>query len=283
MSKTATTWELMKSSWRVLMRDKALLLFPVISGVACILVLLTFIAPAIGLLPGGLRSGFQGSENVLEYVLLFCYYLCNFFVIFYFNAALVAFVDARLRGGEPTLRGSLREAAECLPQIAAWAIVSSTVGLVLKILESRAGFLGRIVIAIVGVGWSLVTYFVVPLIVIERKGAIEAIGASKDLLGKTWGKQIVSGLGYGLIGFLLTVPAIVIVLVAIWGAIASGFQHVGSFGLLAVAAVLYLIALGIVMSALRAIFGTVLFLYAKNGTAPEGFALSDLQNAMKPA
>jgi hypothetical protein len=283
MSKTATTWELMKSSWRVLMRDKTLLLFPAISGIACILVMLTFIAPAIGLLPGGLRGSLRGGASVLEYVLLFCYYVCNFFVIFYFNAALVAFVVTRLRGGEPTLRDSLREATECLPQIAAWAILASTVGLVLKILESRTGFLGKIVIAIVGVAWSLVTYFVVPLIVIERKGAIEAVGASKDLLGKTWGKQIVSGLGYGLIGFLLTVPAVVIVLFAIWGAIASGFQHVGSFGLLAVAAVLYLIALGIVMSALRAIFGTVLYLYAKNGTAPEGFAASDLKNAMKPA
>lgn len=188
-----------------------------------------------------------------------------------------------LDGGEPTLRGSLRAATERLPQIAAWAIVASTVGIILKVLESRAGFLGRIVIAIVGVAWSLVTYFVVPLIVIERKGAIEAIGASKDLLGKTWGKQIVSGLGYGLIGFLLTVPAVVVVLFAIFGAIASDFRQLGGFGLLAVAAVLYLIALGIVMSALSAIFGTVLYLYAKNGAAPEGFAASDLQNAMKPA
>lgn len=74
-----------------------------------------------------------------------------------------------------------------------------------------------------------------------------------------------------------------IVLLALWGAVASGFRHVGSFGLLAVAAVLYLIALGIVMSALRAIFGTVLYLYAKNGTAPEGFAISNLQDAMEPA
>jgi hypothetical protein len=262
-----------------------LLLFPVISGVACILVLVTFIVPAIGLLPGGLRGNLRGSAAFWEYVLLFCYYVCNFFVIFYFNAALVAFVVERLRGGEPTLRGSLREAAECLPQIAAWAIVASTVGVVLKILESRAGFLGRIVIAIVGVAWALVTYFVVPLIVIERKGTIEAIGASKDLLGKTWGKQIVSGLGYGLIGFLLTAPAIVIVLIAIFGAVTSGLQHPGGFGLLVVAAVLYLIALGIVMSALRAIFGAVLYLYAKTGKAPEGFAAEDLQSAiaMKPA
>ncbi|MEO8753728.1 MAG: DUF6159 family protein [Casimicrobiaceae bacterium] len=287
MGKTATTWELMKSSWRVLMRDKALLLFPVISGVACLLVLLTFILPAVGIFHGGMAAVAR-STSVLGYVLLFCYYVCNFFVIFFFNAALVAYVVERIKGGEPTLGGSLREAAACAPQIAAWAIVASTIGLVFKILESRLGLLARIVIAIVGVAWALVTYFVVPLIVIERKGAIEAIGASKDLLTRTWGKQLVSGLGYGLIGFLLTIPAIAIIVIAIVGAIASGVQHLGllfygGFSLLAQAAVVYLIGLGIVLSALRAIFSTVLFLYARDGTVPEGFDAASLQGAMKPA
>ena len=83
----------------------------------------------------------------LGYVVLFCYYLCNFFVIFFFNSALVAFVVARMRGEEPTLAASLRDAATCLPQIAVWAVVASTVGIVLKMLEARAGSLGRIVIA----------------------------------------------------------------------------------------------------------------------------------------
>ncbi len=287
MGKTANTWELMKSSWRVLMRDKALLLFPVISGVACFLVLLTFILPALGIFHGGM-STVARSTSVLGYVLLFGYYLCNFFVIFFFNAALVAFVVERMKGGEPTLAGSLREAVACAPQIAAWAVVAATVGVVFKVLESRLGFLARIVIAIVGVAWALVTYFVVPLIVIERKGAIEAIGASKDLLARTWGKQIVSGLGYGLIGFLLTIPAIVVIVIAIVGVVSSGVHdagllYVGGFGLLAQAAVLYLIGLAIVLSALRAIFSTVLFLYARDGTVPEGFDATSLRGAMKPA
>lgn len=283
MSKTATTWELMKSSWHVLMRDKVLLLFPVVSGIACFLVLVTFIIPVFGVGGAGMRSLARGMGGAAGYALLFAYYLCNFFVVFFFNAALVDFVMTRMRGGEPTVGGSLRAATACLPQIAAWAVVASTVGIVLKALESRAGFLGRIVISLIGVAWTLVTYFVVPIIIIERKGAFEAIGGSKDLLAKTWGKQIVSGLGYGIIGFLLTIPAIIVFIVAMVAVIGSHGQHIGSMATLAVAAVLYLIGLGIVLGTLRAIFGVVLYQYAKTGNAPEGFSSTDLRGAIQPA
>ncbi|MFO1415175.1 MAG: DUF6159 family protein [Burkholderiales bacterium] len=283
MSKTATTWGLMKSSWAVLMRDPVLLVFPVVSGIACFLVLLTFILPALGLGGGGMRALEHGAGGVLGYVLLFCYYVCNFFVVFYFNAALVDFVATRMQGGEPTLGGSLRAASACLPQIALWAVIASTVGVVLKALESRAGFLGRIVVSLVGVAWTLVTYFVVPIIVVDRKGAVDAIGESKDLLARTWGKQIVSGLGYGLIGFLLTVPAIAVIGFAIFGLAASQGAHAGGWGTLAVVALLYLVGLGIVLSALRAIFGVVLYLFARTGDAPQGFDAGALRGAIQPA
>lgn len=283
MSKAATTWELMKSSWHVLMRDKVLLLFPVVSGIACFLVLVTFIVPVFGVGGAGMRSLARGTGGAAGYALLFAYYLCNFFVVFFFNAALVDFVTTRMRGGEPTVGASLAAAASCLPQIAAWAVMASTVGLILKALESRAGFLGKIVIALIGVAWTLVTYFVVPIIIIERKGAFEAIGDSKDLLAKTWGKQIVSGLGYGIIGFLLTIPAIIVFIVAIVAVAGSHGQHVGSMGAVAILAVLYLIGLGIVLGTLRAIFGVVLYLYAKTGNAPEGFSSTDLRGAIQPA
>lgn len=281
MSRTATTWQLMKDSWHVLMRDKALVLFPIISGVACFLVMLTFVVPFLGANLMGLGRIVRGQSSALVYVVLFCYYVCNFFVVFFFNAALVDFVVTRLRGGAPTLGGSMRAAAACLPQIAAWAVVASTVGILLKALSNRAGILGRIVIAIVGFAWALVTYFVVPMIIIERKGAMESIAASKDLLARTWGKQIVSGLGYGIIGFLLTVPAVIVIIAAIAGAATQG--HIGSFAALAVAAVLYIIALGIVMSTLRAIFGAVLYMFAKTGEAPAGFSANDLNAAIQPA
>jgi len=283
MSKTATTWELMKASWHVLMRDKALLVFPVVSGIACFLVLLTFIVPALGLGAVGQGNLFRGQGGVLGYVLLFCYYLCNFFVVFFFNAALVDFVVTRMRGGEPSIGASLRAAAACMPQIAAWAVLSATVGVVLKALEGRAGLLGRLAISLVGFAWTLVTYFVVPIIVVERKGAVEAVGDSKDLLAQTWGKQLISGLGYGLIGFLLTIPAIAVLIAAFVGVLASHGSHAGGWGTLAVAAVLYLVGLVIVLSALRAIFGVVLYLFAKTGSAPEGFDAATLRGAIQPA
>ena len=283
MSKTATTWELMKSAWQVLMRDKVLLLFPVVSGVACFLVLLTFIVPAIGIGGGGMGRLAQGTGGVAGYVLLFGYYLCNFFVIFYFNAALVDFVATRLRGGEPTVGASLRAASACIPQIAMWAVISSTVGLVLNVLQRRSGFLGKIVMSLLGVAWTLVTYFVVPFIIIERKGAFEAVSGSKELLAKTWGKQLISGLGYGVIGFLLVIPALVVFVVAVIVVAVSHGQHVASMASIGVLAMIYLIGLGIVLSTLRAIFGVVLYLYAKTGEAPQGFNTANLRGAIQPA
>lgn len=280
MGKIATTWQLMKDSWHVLMRDKALIAFPVVSAVACFLVFLAFVGPFIGVNVFREAAGSTTSE-ALTWVVLFCYYLCNFFVVIFFNAALVDFVVTRMRGGEPTVGGSLKAATAHLPQIAAWSLVSATVGVILQALSSRAGFLGRIVISLVGVAWALLTYFVVPFVIVERKGAFEAIGASKDLLARTWGQQLVSGLGYGLIGFLLTLPGIVLVIVAAVGAGAMEGHYWGAWALLAVAAVLYIIALGIVMSTLRAIFGTVLFLYARTGEAPPGFSPAALRGAIQ--
>jgi len=283
MSKTATTWALMKSSWHVLMGDKTLLLFPVISGIACFLVLLTFVVPLLGVEAAQAAGVFRGGIEAVGLLVLFCYYLCNFFVIYYFNAALVDFVVGRLHGDAPTLGSSLRAAAQCLPQIAAWALISATLGVIVKFLEARVGWLGSIVLAVFGVAWTLVTYFAVPFIIVERKGALEAVGASKDLLAKTWGKQIVSGLGYGIIGFLLTLPALFVIVFAIAGLVISLGHFAAGWAMLAIIAVLYIVALGIVMSALQAIFGVVLFQYARTGKAPEGFAIDDLRGAIRPA
>jgi len=275
MGKFATTWGLMKDAWGMLMRDKALMLFPVVSSIACMLVLVTFIVPFLGVGFAKLR----GSGETLTYVVLFLYYVANFFVVYFFNAALVDFVITRARGGEPTVGGSLRAAAGCVPQILAWALISSTVGVVLKILSSRAGFIGQIVIGIIGIAWALVTYFVVPIIVIERKGALESVSDSKELLAKTWGQQIISGVGYGLIGFLLTLPGIVILVVAVIGALAT--HGSASFALVASLAVVYLVGTSIVLATLQAIFEAVLYLFARTGKVPAGFHEDELRNAIR--
>jgi hypothetical protein len=280
MGRLATTWELMKSSWHILMQDKPLLLLPIVSGIAGLLVMAVFIVPFIGT-GGGLRSA--EAPTFATYVIGFCYYLCNFFVIYFFNAALVDYVVTRLRGDEPTLGGSLREAAACAPQIAMWAVAAATVGVVLQAIQSRTGFLGKLVAGFLGIAWTLITFFVVPLIVIERKGAIEAISDSTAMVRKTWGQQVVSGVGYGLIGFLLTLPAIIIGILLLVTLGAGGVHGFMPYAMVVAAGIAWIVTVAVVMSALKAIFGVVLYTYTKTGKVPAGFAERDLRNAIAAA
>ena len=281
MRRIANTWELVKSSWHILMRDKALLILPLISGVAGLLVLAAFFLPFMSTVPGGWRG--DANPTFATYVIGFSYYLCNFFVIYFFNAAVVDYVVTRLRGHEPSLRASLREAALCAPQLAMWAIAAATVGVVLQAIQARTGFLGKLVASLLGVAWTLVTFFVVPLIVIERKGAIESISESAGMVKKTWGEQAVSSLGYGLIGFLLCIPAFFLGVLAIMALGTSGVQDAAPYLLVVLGGILWIVGVGVVMTALKAIFGVVLYRFTRTGQVPEGFSARSLRNAIATA
>src|SRR5262249_35476691 len=127
----------------------------------------------------------QIPNDPVAYVILFAFYAVNYFVIVFFNSALVACAIIRFKGGEPTVSDGLRAASNRLPQILAWALVSATVGIVLRTLESRSEKLGQIAAALVGAAWSIATYFVVPVLVVERVGPVEAVQRSFAVLRKT--------------------------------------------------------------------------------------------------
>jgi len=280
MGKIATTWRLMKESWAVLMRDKALIALPATASLGCILIFVTFVGPFVGIEAMGLPGGRDVSRTLVA-IVFFCYYLCNFLVVIFFNAALVDYVVTRTRGGEPTLGGSLRAAASRLPQIAAWAVISATASVVLKTLSARAGLFANLVISLLGVGWAFVTYFVVPFLVVDRKSAFAAVGASRDLVVRTWGQQLVSNVSYGLIGFFLTLPAIVLLAATVFGAVVSGSW--GIWSALGLLAFVYILAVGIVIATLDAIFGAVLYLFARSGEAPPEISQETLRNAIRTA
>src|SRR5690606_34767964 len=149
--------------------------FPLMSGIACILVLVSFLAPLWGtgfldpfleeeLNPGGVDTYHQ----VVGAVVLFAYYFVNYFVIIFFNSALISCAIIRFKGGNPNLGDGFAAATSRLPQIAGWAAVAATVGVILRIIESRSERAGEIVAGLMGMAWSIVTYFVVPIIVVER-------------------------------------------------------------------------------------------------------------------
>ena len=106
------SWRLVKASAAVLRQDKELLLFPLISLGALVLVLASFAVPVIGL---GVLDGLSGHSDqrisIGMYAIAFLFYFSQYFVIFFFNAALVGAAMMRLDGGNPTFGDGLRIAS----------------------------------------------------------------------------------------------------------------------------------------------------------------------------
>ena len=260
-------------SWRVLMLDKSLLLFPLASGVACFLVMASFVGGAFAT---GIADG-KGSE-ALHLALLFAYYFANYFIIVFFNSALVACAMIRFRGGNPTLADGLRAATERLPQIAAWALLAATVGVVLKFIEERVGFIGKIVVSLLGAAWTIANYFVVPVLVVEKLGPVDAAKRSVEIIRKAWGESIVSNAGVGLVTFLaialLVIPCGVVTLVL---ALKAGSIALGIAGAVATLTLLILIVLA--SGAIRSIILSAIYLYATESKVPQAFEAANLQQA----
>jgi hypothetical protein len=263
------SWQLISESWRVLAHDKELLVFPVFSGIAVILIIASFILPL-------LFSGFLGNFASLAawFLLLFVFYFLASFVVIFFNTALIAAAHIRLSGGDPTVRDGLSKAGSHLARIAAWALISATVGLVLSAIRNRGGAAGSLASGILGTAWSLLTFFVIPVMIFEEKEVIEAIQDSMGLFRKTWGENIVGRIGLGLV----MLPAVLMLFVVIVAAL-SGSAFIIP---LAAAFVLLLGASVVLHSALQGIFVAALYTYARTGSVPGVFSQDLIAGAFQP-
>lgn len=260
------TWALTKQSFSVLRADKEILLFPVLSAIAAIIVTISFLVPLVmtGAIP---KAGQQPTAAF--WAAMFVFYYLNYFVIIFFNSALVACADIRLSGGDPTVGDGLRAATQRIGRIATWALVASTVGLILRMLEQRFEKLGQLAIALVGTAWTLVTYFMVPVIIFEDLSIFDSIKRSASLFKDRWGEQVTGGLGFGLLSFLLAIPGLLLGL--------AGFAIYPVAGI--VVAVIYFLVLAAVFSAVKGIFVVALYRYATRGEAPASFSAEQLQGA----
>jgi hypothetical protein len=277
------TWELMGSSWAILKKDKALVLFPLFSGISCLVVIASFIIPLFVMdIPAlhGKATPTQ-ADKFAGYAYLFGFYFVNYFVITFFNVGIVACAASRMAGGEPTFAGGFREAVKRIHLIVQWALVSATVGLILKIIENYNKKIGRFVAGLLGAAWTTITFLVVPVLVVEDKGPIDALKESATLLKKTWGTQLVGNFSFGLIFSLLMLPGL--------AAGAAGFFLMAStsafLGLMLIGvAVTYVIGLALIQSALQSIFQAAVYLHTQGvPDATRAFPVKLLRDAMNEA
>ena len=271
MGRIRNTWQLAKTSWGVLKKDRELLWIPVLSFLASAAVIVVVLVLTFLTLSTTSSHGDTTMElNPAMIVVFLVGALLLGIISVFFNGALIAGAHERLTGGDPTVRSAVGRAFSRIGGLVPWALITTTVGLVLQALRDRAGWLGRIVTHMLDMAWQVVTFLTVPAIVIDNLGAIEGLKRSASLLRSTWGENIAARVGFGLLGFVLILPAAVVAGLFI----ASGWTVLMAIGLIAGAA--WVAVVVVVITALNAIFQTALYLYATTGMPPSGFEQAPL-------
>lgn len=270
---------LVRASASILLANRGLLVFPCISAVAALLVVATFAWPS-----GGLQTLVTlvphdgGAFTNSHYAAYFLFYLCEYFVVFFFNTALVGAVMMQLDGETPTLRDGLRIAVSKLYTIFGYALIAATVGVVLRAIQERFGLIGRIVGGILGMSWTLATTLVVPVLAANDVGPVEAIQESARLFTRTWGENALGRTGMGM------TFAMIFLLVLIGGmGLAKLAKNVFQSEFLMHATQLLtiggLVIVALIFSTLSGIYAVALYRHASDSAQTAGFDSDALAGA----
>jgi hypothetical protein len=285
MNAFSRSWMITKLTFGVINKDREMIWFAVLSTIFSTLFTVAMIFPSV--VPALLEEGFSNETlEVYEYVLLFITYFGLAFIATFFNVCVVYTTKVRFEGGNATFDESLKFAFSRVGIIAQWSLISATVGLLLRLLHNLASRLGKIgelvaniVIGLLGMAWSIITIFVVPVLVYENVGPFEAIKKSAAVIKKTWGESLIKAIGLGLVQFL----AFIVILAACVGltyALGNFFGIVGALVGIGVAILLLLFA-GLIFNVANTIFNTALYVYANNQIIAEGFDEDTIRGAFK--
>lgn len=276
-AKISNSWELVKASWRVLMADKELMIFPIVSFFASAIVIATFAIPTI--LAGVLDEMFTGDSRILSYIVLFLFYVVLYTATIFSNSALVGAALIRLKGGDPTVGDGFRIAISHLRPIIGYAIISATVGLILRMVSERSKALGQFVVSLVGFVWGIATFLVIPVLVVEDVGPMDAVKRSASLLKKTWGEQIAGNFSIGLIFGILTFAAFLVAIPLI--ILAASTSNVGLIITTVAVMIFVFMALALLSSTLSGIYTAAVYRYATTGDTSGYFDADLVKGAFK--
>lgn len=269
MGRIKRSWNLMKQSWAILMKDKELMVLPILSGLCILVIMASFAAPVF--IKG--EAWAEGQPDWVWYVAVFAFYVIAYTITFFFQAAVIAGASERMSGGDPTLGSALGAAAQRLPALFLWGVVAATVGLIIRSIEERSEVVGRIVMGLIGAAWSLATFFMVPVLVMERESMGTSFKRSWGIFKETWGETVVGAGGLALAGFLVSLPLIAICGLLlktgmVWPAIIIGVLGFG--------------AISAIFSALQGVYTAAVYRFATANEAPAGFDADTLRGAFRP-
>jgi hypothetical protein len=202
-------WKLAINSFKVLKANKQLIVFPILSGFSLFLVIASFFTAALA------ESGWHVNticeyDKVIQYSFLLLFYFASYFVVVFFNVALMHCTRMYFNGEEVNLREGLNYSISRVWAIFSWSLFAATIGTLLNILQKNLGKIGRMIFSIVGIIWGIATFFVVPVIAYEKNGALHAFKRSAQLMKEKWGENVGASFSFELIQFIGIVTILVI-------------------------------------------------------------------------
>ena len=304
MSKFQRSWLLFKSSLLVILKNKKLLVFPIVIFSMTAVVVLFFLAPAV-LRPTGYsyaqaehwqaisHSLFTQSEGAAGQqdsqigftrgaaaYLAFLYFV-SMFIATFFNVAFYNEILAALSGQPVSIGRGLKFAGTRLKPILMWTLFAGLVGLIIKAIEQRLELFGRLVARMIGVAWSVAAVFVIPIIVREEQSAnpVNLLRKSAGVLKRTWGEALIGYLGLAFANMLILLGSLAL----LGGALAASIA-LNNYWLMAVTGALWLLAMlawAYVTSVASQIYKGALYLYAAEGLIPAPYNQEMLDMAWK--
>jgi hypothetical protein len=299
MGKIERSWTLFKRSMEVVGSNKTLLLFPIIVFILTCIIGLFFLVPMAlwdtghaytdaahwkSLAEPWVALG-EGADDLYispsAYALLAFVYLFSMFLATFLNVAFYNEIFNALNGRPVSVLGGLRFATTRLRPILLWSLFSGLVGLAIKALEQRAGFVGRWVVKFIGLAWSVASVFVVPAIVRGEKHAnpVHFLRASASALRRTWGESLTGYLGirFG----QMTVLAMSVALIALSGYVSFKLGNFWILGVVAAVCVTILALVTFLLSVASRVYLVALYIYASEGVVPAGFNQEQMDMAWR--
>ena len=266
--------ELSKQSWGALRQNRQLIVFPILSGIVMTIVSILFLIPAAGLVQTILDTGAVTQAQVWPGIgLLFLYYLIASIVVIFSNAALVGANKRLLEGQSASVGDGLRIAFSHFGTIVKYALITATVGVLVRLIIRFGDKSDNIVVALLSLvvggalaaAWGLAVFFAIPVMVFEDLNVRDSLKRSVDIFKQTWGEGFT---GDVVIGGLSCLVYLAIFLVG--GGLAAvgvmnGISVLFIFGMLVI--VLGITVVNLLYGAVNGIFQTSLYHYAITGDA----------------
>lgn len=302
MNRFERSWLLFRSSLSVIARNKELLIFPIFITIATAVIMLFFLAPvafwptghpvvsaehwrALGhtffAKTSGVSGGHQYTYSPIGIAYAAFLYFVSMFVATFFNVAFYNEILAALSGQPVSLARGLQFAASRWKAILMWSLFAGLIGLIIRVIEERSDIVGRIVMGLIGLAWSIASVFVIPVIVRDPETAnpVTILKKSAAILRNAWGEGLIGYIGIGAINIVVTFASFILIAGA--ATISAKLNNFWPLGLTIAGWVVFMFLWSYLMNVASLVYKGALFMYAAEGVVTEPYDQQMLDSAWK--